>query len=357
MKILFLFTVNKSFLSDYFVSLATHVAALGNETIVFSLKQQRSHHKVNEVTYITEQKKSTLHLYRVIYRLIKEERPTIVISNFSYVNPALFAGKLLNVEKNIAWQHTLIEQTKATKRQIFIKSKFLNWADGIVVNSKRLKDELENQFRVRGKQIDILPFWSSIASYTPKKITLPSAEILIGCCGRLEIDKNQRTLLKAFAEVKQAMPTTNLKLLLAGEGSDKRHLENLAETLAIKDEVIFLGLLSAEEMAYFYTKVDLLVLPSLHEAFGLTFIEALALNTPLLVSEAFGALSFIEPNLLMKYDMVFTPDDVKMLVQKMKLRIAAGRQENHNYKALYDSCFSDEIIRNKFEEIIALHTT
>jgi len=352
MKILFLFTVNRSFLSDYFVALAANVSKRGYETVIFSFKKKESREHKDGVTYISDKKKGVLNEYRTIYSIIKAEAPDIIVSNFSYVNPALLAGKFLKGTKSIAWQHTLIAQTKAKKRQIFVKSCFLRLADTIIVNSNYLKSELENKFGLKQKKIVLLPFWSSIDCYEPKKIILPKADYLVGCCGRLEIDKNQRTLLRAFAQLKKRLPDKKLKLVLAGEGTDASYLKQMTKDLEIEHSVLFLGLLSAEEMVFFYNNVDILVLPSLHEAFGLTFIEALALNRPVLVSQAFGALTFIAPSFLSAYNITFKPDNAESIANKLEQHISEEPHETNKYRVLYDTCYSTDTILRKFDNII-----
>ena len=42
--------------------------------------------------------------------IIKKEKPDVILSNFSYVNPALLCGKLFGIKKNMAWFHSLNEQ-------------------------------------------------------------------------------------------------------------------------------------------------------------------------------------------------------------------------------------------------------
>ena len=358
MKVLFFFTVNKSFLSDYFVALAEHVAGQGHDVVVFSWKSISEKRNNKNVTYITSTKKGRFQQYYCIYSLIKSEQPTTIISNFSYVNPALVAAKFFKKINSIAWQHSLIAQTKASQRQIFIKRNVLRLADTIVVNSTHLKKELANQFSLKKKNIALLPFWSTITSYSEKKIKLPTADFLIGCCGRLEADKNQRTLLEAFAIIKNNLPNTSMKLILAGEGADAKFLKEKAASLAIKDHVVFLGLLSAQEMVAFYNAMQLIVLPSLHEAFGLTFIEALALDRPVLVSDAFGALTFINNRSDALEKIVFKPDDAKMLAAKMKSFILQNEISIMiPYKSLYDTIVSKESIQKQFDNILEKTTT
>jgi glycosyltransferase involved in cell wall biosynthesis len=56
-------------------------------------------------------------------------------------------------------------------------------------------------------------------------------------------------------------------------------------------------------MKYFYNQMDIIVLPSLNEAFGLVLIEALSLGAKTLVSWRFGAISYIkEPIDFMTFD-------------------------------------------------------
>lgn len=294
MKILLLYTYNQSFLSFFFTEVAENLVINGHDIVVFSLKNTDRTFVSKGVTYIISKKESYLLNYFKIFKLIKNQKPDVIISNFSYANPSLLFGNILGVNKNIVWMHSLIEQISPSKFQFFVKRNFLKLADKIISNSNLLKDNLYDYYNVPEIKIVVIPFWSTIASFKEEDIAFNVSEnvIKIGCPGRLVMDKNQQLLLSVF---KQILDEKNkeIHLFFAGNGSNRKELIKLTKELNIEDKVTFLGSLSSGQMLSFYKSMDCIVLPSLHESFGLVLIEVLALDKPVLVSSQFGALHFI----------------------------------------------------------------
>jgi glycosyltransferase involved in cell wall biosynthesis len=94
--------------------------------------------------------------------------------------------------------------------------------------------------------------------------------------GRLEEFKGHRYLVHAMSYVVKKFP--GCKLLIIGEGSYKEQLRQLAVSLGIEKNIMFLGF-NSDPYSY-VNNSDVIILPSLFEPFGLVYIEAFALSTP-----------------------------------------------------------------------------
>ena len=68
--------------------------------------------------------------------------------------------------------------------------------------------------------------------------------------------------------------------LVAGTGTDRERLEQLAHDLKVSDRVRFLGMVPAADLPDLYRAADLFALPSTGEGFGIAFVEAMACGTP-----------------------------------------------------------------------------
>ena len=97
-------------------------------------------------------------------------------------------------------------------------------------------------------------------------------------------------------------------------------------------------------MKYFYKKMDIIILPSLNEAFGLVFIEALALGTRTLVSTRFGAIDYIKEPI--KF-MTFNPNKPVELSKKIKTFIERPLLKE-KFSNLYFKYFELDDIVEKF---------
>ncbi|WP_452231434.1 glycosyltransferase family 4 protein [Lacinutrix sp. MEBiC02595] len=353
MKILILYTYNKGLLSNFFQELSAKMHQDGFEVVNFYLKHQADYFVQNGVRIYGDKKEGYFNTYFKIYKFIKKEKPDVLISNFSYINPAVLAGRLLGVKDNIAWFHTAYGHTKPSFIKVVNKTIYLNMASLVLANSKRLQEEMHTVYKVPVKCTRRIPFWTNIDEYTPCAKTVhalkKTAVFKIGCPGRLVSDKNHETVIKAIYELKNK---TSVVLYIAGDGSYKKQLEHLVDQLALKNQVVFLGNLSTTEMIAFYKSMDVVVLPSYHEAFGLVFIEAIALGTPVIVSEKFGALDFIDVKQFSLNSFTFNPNAVSDLIKHLEKYMENKGLASKFFRDLYVKTFDKEVIYQSIKNII-----
>jgi len=112
-------------------------------------------------------------------------------------------------------------------------------------------------------------------------------EPLLGCVGVLEPDKGQQWLVEALSALRSEFP--NCKLLLAGDGPSRADLEKQAESLGVKDAVIFSGFV--KEIESVYAAIDIFLFPSMFEGLGTSLLSAMSYATP---SIAFNRCAFGE---------------------------------------------------------------
>ncbi|MDC3319018.1 N-acetyl-alpha-D-glucosaminyl L-malate synthase BshA [Flavobacteriaceae bacterium] len=95
--------------------------------------------------------------------------------------------------------------------------------------------------------------------------------------------KRIEDVIKIFHSVKKVI---SAKLLMVGEGPDKRKAELLVKKLGISDSVIFLG--NSHEIEKILCYTDVFLLPSKSESFGLSALEAMAANTAIISTNTGG---------------------------------------------------------------------
>lgn len=133
-----------------------------------------------------------------------------------------------------------------------------------------------------------LPASSEDKQRSRNKLKLPNHGTLIGCAARLESVKGHEFLLKALSKTH-----ADISLALAGSGSLRKHLEQIADSLGIRDRVYFLGHL--DDTLPFYQAIDLFCLPSLNEGLPLSPLEAQACGVPAIVTDVGGSRSIVCP--------------------------------------------------------------
>ena len=105
--------------------------------------------------------------------------------------------------------------------------------------------------------------------------------------GNLQPRKNLARLIEAWAVLVRAGGLERHRLVIAGGFHGRRDsVPELGVALGIGDHVILPGYVPDEDLPALYGGAELFVLPSLHEGFGLTALEAMACDTPVACSRA-----------------------------------------------------------------------
>jgi glycosyltransferase involved in cell wall biosynthesis len=126
----------------------------------------------------------------------------------------------------------------------------------------------------------------------PRVAELPPRETLqrsfglngatLAFAGRLTAQKSLGRALDAVAQA------DGVELVIAGEGPDRRPLEERVRELGLSDRVRFLGPQSRERIVELFRAADATILSSSWENFPHTVVEALAVGTPVLAMDAGG---------------------------------------------------------------------
>jgi glycosyltransferase involved in cell wall biosynthesis len=114
--------------------------------------------------------------------------------------------------------------------------------------------------------------------------------LLLLTLGRM--DANEKA--KGFDEVLQALPSLlaefpGLTYCLAGDGTDRKRLEEKASALGVREHTVFTGYVDEHVKLELYRLSDLFVMPSRLEGFGYVFLEALAAGVPVVASSIDGS--------------------------------------------------------------------
>jgi glycosyltransferase involved in cell wall biosynthesis len=111
--------------------------------------------------------------------------------------------------------------------------------------------------------------------------------------GRLEAYKRVDLLLRAAALLASRFPA--LEVVLVGRGAERPRLEQLAQELGLAGRVRFTGFVSDAERDELVGSARVCVCPSVKEGWGITVIEANALGTPVVATDAPGLRDAVRP--------------------------------------------------------------
>lgn len=126
------------------------------------------------------------------------------------------------------------------------------------------------------------------------RLGIPSEAPVVVCTARMIKRKGQDRLVKAWPAVLEQLP--DARLLLVGDGPNRKAVERLAQRLGVSASVFFTGSVPWEEVPAYTDAGDVFAMPCRTrlfglepEAFGIVFLEAQACGLPVVVGRSGGA--------------------------------------------------------------------
>jgi glycogen(starch) synthase len=110
--------------------------------------------------------------------------------------------------------------------------------------------------------------------------------------GRITMQKGPEYFLAAAKRVLEVMD--NVRFVMAGSGDMIRRMIELAAEMGIGHKVLFTGFLRGNDVRRVFRMADLYVMPSVSEPFGLTPLEALSNEVPVLISKQSGVAEVLK---------------------------------------------------------------
>ena len=164
----------------------------------------------------------------------------------------------------------------------------INKSDGVTAVSESLKQQTLHDFNIN-KDIRVIYNFIDFARFRRtekdhfKKAIAPNGERILVHTSNFRKVKRVSDVLRIFKKVNERIPS---KLLLVGDGPDRRNVEELARNLGLANEIRFLGKQDAVEEVLAIS--DLFLIPSGSESFGLAALEAMACEVPVISSNIGG---------------------------------------------------------------------
>ncbi|MFQ5512400.1 MAG: glycosyltransferase [Candidatus Krumholzibacteriia bacterium] len=157
----------------------------------------------------------------------------------------------------------------------------LRRADSVLVNSRAGRQLLVDRILVDPERVAYIPNWTGTL-HEGKARPLPAAndERIIGNIGRFTTQKRLHLLIEAFADVHRRLPRS--RLVLMGDGHEKRSLQTRVEGLGLQECVEFLE--PRLDVAAVLRRFHCFVLPSAHEGLPNAAIESLAEGVPIVAT-------------------------------------------------------------------------
>jgi len=196
------------------------------------------------------------------------KRPTVVTYHTMYEDYTYYAGFLKGLASRVVKQfsRSIAEQcTEFISPSIKTKEKIRSYGVDRYINIVPTGIDF-SRFEFNNLDQDKLNKFRS-------QWTKPGEKIVLSL-GRVAKEKSMDVIIKGFSQyLKTPHPST--KLLIVGDGPDRRDLMQLVSELKSENDIQFVGAVPIQEVPYYYQLADVFASASLTETQGLTFMEAM----------------------------------------------------------------------------------
>ncbi|MDJ0947675.1 MAG: glycosyltransferase [Alphaproteobacteria bacterium] len=233
------------------------------------------------------------------YRLFRRLRPHIVVTQSPPANLlARTAAKWAGVRVLISTENWIRPPEPPQRLPIpYIRSRWSRWIDrhssAILAASQhivQLKEEEQEQDQSKTPVVlspapfELKRFLAGRAELPEsRRLTDPSRPI-IGVIGRLDRQKGQTYAIAAMPRIVDAIPEARMRIV--GAGPEEHALRERVACLNLEEHVTFLGF--QRDVCGEMAGTDIMLLPSLEEAFGLVLVEAMAMGLPIIATRVGG---------------------------------------------------------------------
>lgn len=289
------------------------------------------------------------YINNMIY-FFKKEKVTIVHSHMDWLGGFIaFAAYKAGVKKIIVHSHANQKMFDSNiQHHILINiSKYLikRYATNCVACSIEAGESLFNKkFEVLFNGIDLERFQNinrNVVENLKEEFNIEPNDIILGNVGSLSKNKNQIFLIEILNELLKT--NNNYKLLLVGEGSQKKDLKEYVTKLGLNDAVIFAGVRS--EVPEILSLFQIFLFPSIYEGLGIVAIEAQVGGIPCIIST--GVPKEVDIGLELTY---FIDLNKKKWIEQAK------KLENYKFEGNFKNLISSKYnIKNTCEQLIKIY--
>ena len=288
--------------------------------------------------------KGIIFLYKGLRKILRQYQPEV--AHVQYMAPGaipILLLRLLGMRQIIATAHTAADIYPSLRLVHFVQQHCVRAFTCITeraertffgtsqLYSKQTQLKKRNHFTI----YNALPAAISISQQAKSQ----NRPLTIGVVSRLESIKGMDLVVPAFVQVKAHHP--EMQLLIVGDGSLQKQMEEQAHEAGLEEAVEFAGRQPQEKLVSYYDRIDILLMPSRSEGFGLTAIEGMARGCVVVAARTGGLPEVVrdgEIGLLHEQEQV---EDLAAQINKLIEQPALWKQFS-NETATYVQRFSFE---------------
>lgn len=255
-----------------------------------------------EVEVIPERRRFDRRTLPALRNVVELQKPDLVVTHSVKSHFLLWRSQLWREYPWVAFHHGYTTTDLKMRAYNWLDRWSLPKADRLVTVCHAFARELASSTGVPLEKISVrhnsvrpkLQAAAGDVQSLRTRLGIASDERIVLTVGRLSQEKAQIDLVAAYQRLRATNPDISSKLIIVGDGPERRRLEAAADADGIRERVIFTGQIG--EVQLFYAAADVFVLPSHSEGSPNVLLEAMAANLPIVATAVGGVPEIVENN-------------------------------------------------------------
>lgn len=270
-------------------------------------------------------------------RIIEKIHPDIINAHYATSYGTSLALSGVNGYILSVWGSDIYDFPKKSIFHKMLLMFSLKKAKVLLSTSQAMADEAA---KYTNRNIIITPFGVDMELFNPKNRTRGDDNLfVVGTIKTLSDKYGIKYILEAVSKIK-AQGLIPIRLRIAGNGPQEDEYHKLADSLGISDITTWLGYISQKQAAVEWANMDVAVIPSNQESFGVSAVEAQASGVPVIISNIPGLMEATKPN---ETSLVVNNSDPEGIANTIK----ALYEDPEKRKEMKEKCV--EYVRDHFE--------
>lgn len=255
-----------------------------------------------EVEVIPERRRFDLRTLPAVRNVVELQKPDLVVTHSVKSHFLLWRSQVWREYPWVAFHHGYTTTDLKMRAYNRLDRWSLPTADHVVTVCHAFARELASstgvpleKISVRHNSVRPKPRVAAVDVQSLRtRLGIASGDRIVLTVGRLSREKAQIDLLAAYKRLGATNPDISSKLIIVGDGPERRRLEAAADAHGIRERVIFTGQIS--EVQLFYAAAQVFALPSHSEGSPNVLLEAMAANLPIVATAVGGVPEILEDN-------------------------------------------------------------
>ena len=313
----------------------------------------------NKITYAQKDWKyfDFLSAFRLSKKIENEHVDVVLVTNNNDLSLISIVKSFWNKNLKVIYQQHM---NIGIDKKDFLHTLRFNSIDAWISPLKQLANEVGEKTNYKTDRVHIIPHGIELEKYSQNYISKADArnffsidpeKKIIGIIGRIDKLKGHHFVINALHFINKKY-SADIELLIVGEptiedGTEYVNLlHSLTKKLGIEDKVHFRGFTDKPEM--FYKAIDIFIMASANETFGMVTIEAMASGVPIVATKAGSNPEILENG---KLGLLFPPGNEKIFarkvisslyIEKVSIRTKLAREEAVKIYSHISQCESTE---------------